>query len=130
MEGRAPKKKILVVDDDRDLVELLDIKLSKSGYDVLTSTDGKSGIEAARRFRPDLVIVDLMMPGVHGYDVCETLSNDAEIGKPKVVIMSAKSFPSDKAQAKRVGALHYLEKPFEMDELIRCVRSFLPDSVI
>src|ERR1035437_9632385 len=86
----ARRKKILVVDDERDLVELIGMNLTRNGYEVLTAHDGATGLELARKQKPDMVILDVMMPGMSGRDVTMALKSDPEMAAIPILMLTAK----------------------------------------
>jgi CheY-like chemotaxis protein/phosphoribosyl 1,2-cyclic phosphodiesterase len=119
-----PKKRILVVDDDLILRQLAEDILSDE-YEVMLAVDGQDAWEKTQGFRPDLVITDLMMPRMHGYELCERLRGPDGIKGVRILVASAKSFATDKAQAKLAGADAYLVKPYKPAELKAQVRALL-----
>ncbi|MDE2490978.1 MAG: response regulator [Elusimicrobia bacterium] len=113
----AGLKRVLVVDDDDEMRRLLTTILS-GAYEVSAAPDGAAGLELARRVRPDLVVLDLLMPRMHGFEVCRRLREDPELKGVKVLISSSKSYPHDVRTAlEETGADGYLVKPFDVDEL-------------
>jgi DNA-binding response OmpR family regulator len=111
--------KVLVVEDDPTVQEVLTTLLGFEGCEVAVAPDGESGLAAAARMRPDVVLLDIMMPGIDGYDVCRTLK--AEPDPPKVVMVTAKTSPEDERKGMAVGADAFLRKPFSPIELLRVV---------
>lgn len=118
-------KKILVVDDDRLLTDFIVECLKDGSYQVETAYNGVEGLAKARAFQPDLLILDLMMPDMHGFDVCEALRKDARTFSGKILISSGKAYEVDKKAARRLGADHYLVKPFSAQELNAAVTGLL-----
>lgn len=105
---------MLVVDDDDDMRELMVMLLSVD-YDVAAASDGKEGLELARRLRPDLVVLDLLMPRMHGFEVCHHIRADADLKSVKVLISSSKSYQHDQTTAvEETGADAYIVKPFDI----------------
>jgi len=117
--------KILVVEDERDLLDFLKIRLEANGYDVLGALDGKEGYERARRERPDLILLDLMLPKVDGYWVCNLLKHDERYAKIPIIIVTAKSADENIKLAKECGADAYMVKPFEIEGLLAKIKHFL-----
>ncbi|MFA5857669.1 MAG: response regulator [Elusimicrobiota bacterium] len=115
---------ILIADDDRNLAELLKTALEVDGHKVYVANDGTTGLDKIEKYHPDLCILDVMMPGMEGYDVAY-LSKIDRAYKPKVIIISAKSKDFDKQMGRAMGADAYLSKPFEMDVLKLKVRELL-----
>lgn len=120
-------KKILIVDDESDLVETLTFRLEASGYDIVSAHDGQEGLEKARSEKPDLILLDVMMPKVNGFQVCRELKNDEKTKGIKIVILTAKSQESDKFWGKNVGADGYISKPFEASELLAKIEELLAE---
>lgn len=120
-----PGKKILVVDDDPEIVGFVEMSLRDAGYEVYTAEDGRKGLDAARAHRPDLVLLDLAMPVMHGYEVCHALRADAELKAVKIVVTSGKSYPVDIKNAKAAGADHYMVKPYGLAQLLDTVAGVL-----
>ncbi|MDE2292044.1 MAG: response regulator [Elusimicrobia bacterium] len=118
-------KKILVVDDDRVMVEFMVECLQRGGYRVDTAYNGVEGLAKAREVKPDLLILDLMMPDMHGFDVCEALRQKDSDFSGKILISSGKAYEVDKKAARRMGADQYLVKPFTFEELNAAVSGLL-----
>ena len=115
-------KKILVVEDERSLQETLKYNLEKQGYQVEVSGDGAEAVETARKIHPDLIILDLMLPGMDGLEVCRTLRQDMST---PIMMVTAKDEEIDRVVGLEIGADDYLTKPFSMRELIARVKSIL-----
>ena len=118
---------ILVVDDDQTLVDFLVAALKASGYEVAFAYGGQAGLEKAREAKPDLLILDLLMPDMHGFDVCQALRGDEDLSKMKILISSAKAYDVDKRAAERLGADGYMAKPYTADALIANVKKLVGD---
>jgi two-component system phosphate regulon response regulator PhoB len=121
----ARRKKILVVDDERDLVELISLNLQRHGYEAVPAYDGPGGLEAARRQKPDLVIMDVMMPGMSGRDVTMALKNDPETAQIPILMLTAKTEETDIIVGFSMGADDYVTKPFSMKVLMARVAAVL-----
>ena len=122
-------KRILVVDDEKDIVDLVAYNLEKEGYRVLRAYDGESALRKAAAEAPDLVILDVMLPGMDGREVCRRLrSLEACAGTP-VLMLTAKAEESDKVVGLEMGADDYVTKPFSPKELVARVRALLRRSV-
>jgi DNA-binding response OmpR family regulator len=115
-------KKILVVDDEPKIVEICRDYLKAAGFDVVTAGDGISGLAAARREKPDLVVLDLMMPGMDGLDVCRALRREGDV---PIIMLTARVEESDKLIGLELGADDYITKPFSPRELAARVRVVL-----
>lgn len=111
-------KKVLVVDDDEMIVDFLSQCLKREGYEPLQAYGGEQGYKKAVEFKPALMVLDLMMPDMHGFDVCQTVRHDRSLNEMKILISSAKGYEVDKRAAKRLGADGYLNKPFPVDVFI------------
>ena len=115
-------KTILVIDDEPQIVEICHDYLKAAGYDVLTAYDGAKGLSLARREKPDLVVLDLMLPGMDGLDVCRELRRDNNI---PIIMLTARVEETDKLIGLELGADDYLTKPFSPRELVARVRTVL-----
>lgn len=118
-------KKILIVDDERDLVETLSIRFTSSGYQVILAFDGEEGLELARKEKPDLIILDVMMPKLNGYQVCRFLKFDDEYKNIPIVMLTARGQEKDKDVSQQVGADFYVTKPFDGLQLLQKIKSIL-----
>jgi two-component system phosphate regulon response regulator PhoB len=118
-------EKILVIEDERDVAEALRYNLERAGFAVNCSHDGASGLRQALGLKPSLVVLDLMLPGMNGLEVCRELrAHPAGLGIP-VLMLTAKAEESDKVAGLEVGADDYMTKPFSMRELVARVRALL-----
>ena len=115
-------KTVLVIDDEPKIAELCRDYLAAAGYGVLTAGDGPQGLALARRERPDLVVLDLMLPGMDGLDVCRELRRDGEV---PIIMLTARVEETDKLIGLELGADDYLTKPFSPRELVARVRTVL-----
>jgi len=127
--SRATRGTILVVDDEEDIVELVTLNLVREGYDVLSAATGEQAIELARARQPDLAILDLMLPGIDGLEVCRILKNDPRTEQMPVVILTAKTEDSDIVAGLELGADDYVTRPFNSRVLIARVRRVLRKTV-
>jgi two-component system phosphate regulon response regulator PhoB len=118
-------KKILVIEDERDIAELLTFNLEKEGFTVCCTHDGISGLELARREDPDLIVLDLMLPGMMGTDICRELRRDPALAMKPVLMLTARGEEIDRVVGFEVGADDYLTKPFSMRELLLRIRAVL-----
>jgi two-component system OmpR family response regulator len=114
--------KILVVEDDPDLLETLKYNLKKESYTVVTAVDGEQALEAARKEKPDLIILDVMLPKLNGFEVCRILRKDMTV---PVLMLTAKASETDRVVGLEIGADDYVTKPFSMRELIARIRAML-----
>jgi DNA-binding response OmpR family regulator len=118
-------KKILVVDDEVDLVETVRFPLEMEGFDVLVSYNGEDALDQARKESPDLIILDLMLPKLDGYKVCRLLKFDERYKHIPILMLTAKTQEKDKTLGMETGANEYITKPFEMDYLMEKVKAYL-----
>jgi two-component system, OmpR family, alkaline phosphatase synthesis response regulator PhoP len=114
--------KILVIDDEPSIVNLVSAYLKPEGYDVLTANDGPSGLKVARAFKPDLIILDLMLPGMDGIELLSRLRRESDV---YVILLTAKTEETDKVVGLSVGADDYVTKPFSPRELTARVKAAL-----
>ena len=118
-------KKILIVDDEVDLVETIRFPLEIEGFDTLVSYNGEDALNQARKEKPDLIILDLMLPKLDGYKVCRLLKFDERYKDIPILMLTAKTQEKDKILGKETGADEYITKPFEMDYLLEKVKAYL-----
>lgn len=114
--------KVLVVEDDRNLLEVLRYNLAKEGFEVLTASDGAQGLETARSNSPDLIILDVMLPKLDGYELCRIVRKEANV---PILMLTARIEETDRVVGLEVGADDYLTKPFSMRELMARIRAML-----
>lgn len=120
-------RKILVVEDETELQKALSIRLKAIGYEVITAQDGQEGLEKARSICPDLIVLDILMPKMDGYEVCRMLKFDARYKSIPVIMLTAKAQDVDKAMGKKVSADDYITKPFETQDLLDKIKKYLGD---
>jgi len=118
-------EKILVVDDEKDLVDLISYNLEKDGFTVVKAYDGEEALRQVRARKPHLVILDLMLPGIQGMDVCKLIRNDPENAFLPVIMLTAKGEEIDKILGLEIGADDYVTKPFSVRELLARVHAVL-----
>jgi DNA-binding response OmpR family regulator len=121
---------ILVIDDEPELVKLLDYNLTKAGYLVLTAKDGESGLAAARKHAPDAIVLDVMMPGLDGWEVCKRLRQDPSTSALPLLMLTAKAEEADRVLGLELGADDYVTKPFGVRELLARVKALLRRSEV
>ena len=115
--------KILIVDDDVTITELMKVLVIMEGHQPTTVNDSTQAIEVANSVNPDLITLDLMMPGLTGFELCELLHNDPKFKKVPIVIVSAKDDFESKQKALQVGATEYVTKPFSADDLMGKIKT-------
>ena len=123
--GAAPAERVLVVDDEPDIVALVAYHLAKSGYRVATAANGRDALDVVRRERPTLVVLDLMLPDLSGYDVLEQLRADEATRHVPVLMLTARREEPDRIRGLSLGADDYLTKPFSPQELVLRVGAIL-----
>ena len=117
--------RILVIDDEKDLIELVRYNLENEGFTVRGAQDGESGLSIALRELPDLVVVDLMLPGIDGFDVCRALRSDKRTTQIPIIMLTAKSAESDRILGLELGSDDYVTKPFSPRELVARIKAVL-----
>ena len=120
-------KTVLIVEDDRNIADLLRLYLEKEGYKVVIAPDGLKGVEEFRACQPSLVLLDVMLPGMDGWGVCRTIRAES---KTPIIMLTAKSETEDKVQGLKQGADDYITKPFEMKEVLARIEAVLRRSGI
>lgn len=120
-----PRKTVLVIDDEADLIELVRYNLVKEGFNVIDARDGESGLSAAARENPDVIIVDLMLPGIDGLEVCRLLRGRDSTARIPVIMLTARAAESDRVVGLEMGADDYVTKPFSPRELAARVKAVL-----
>jgi phosphate regulon transcriptional regulator PhoB len=123
--SRPDAQKILAVDDEQDIIELLSYNLSRDGFEVTTATDGEEALKKVRAKSFDLVILDLMMPGIQGMELCRILKNDPKTKDLPIIMLTAKTDEVDRILGLEIGADDYLTKPFSPRELIARIKAVL-----
>jgi DNA-binding response OmpR family regulator len=119
--------KILLVDDDKDLIELIKIPLEIKGYQTLVVYDGQEGYQKACEEKPDLILLDLMLPKMDGYRVCQKLKSDEKYKKIPVIMLTARTQDLERIMAKELGADAYFMKPFELKLLLAKIQELLKE---
>jgi CheY-like chemotaxis protein len=121
MPTDATEKRVLVADDDPVILRLIQVNLELEGYQVLTANNGEEAVETATAEHPDLVILDIMMPRMDGYQACEQLKSETATQDIPIVFLSAKAQQADIEKGKSFGVEEYLTKPFDPTELLAVV---------
>lgn len=117
--------RVLVADDEPNIVVSLEFMLRREGYEVLVARDGTATLAAIREQRPQLVLLDAMMPGMSGFDICEAVRADPELRSTRILMLTAKGRETDMARGLGAGADAYVTKPFSTRELMQKVRDML-----
>lgn len=121
----APKKRILLIEDEEDIAALIKLQADLSGYKLHVEVDGVNGYRAVEREKPDLVLVDIMLPGQNGFDVCRKIKNNSELKNIPVIILSAKGEELDMILGLELGADDYVSKPFSPKVLFSRIKAIL-----
>ncbi len=119
------KRTVLAIDDEKDLIELVRYNLEKEGFQVKSARDGETGLALAAQDEPDLILIDLMLPGIDGLDVCRRLKSNSRTASIPLIMLTAKSGESDRVVGLELGADDYIVKPFSPRELVARVRALL-----
>ncbi len=122
----ADRVRILLVDDEPSIIKMVGKRLEVEGYDVMVAMDGQDGLKKAQTENPDLVILDLMLPKLNGYEVCTMLKQDGRFQKLPIVMFSAKAQEKDEKLGRECGADAYIRKPFKAQELLDQIRVLIP----
>lgn len=118
-------KKVLIVDDDPSILKIAGMRLRAEGVDVVTADDGAEGLRMIRDHRPAVVILDLMMPKVHGFTVLQEVRSDPSLRKTKILVTSAMGYAADVERMQKLGADRYLHKPYDLEKLWEVVSALL-----
>ena len=119
------RTRIVVVEDEPDILEILSYNLRREGYEVQSAPDGTSGLSLIRREKPDLVLLDLMLPGIDGLEICRTLKNSSDTADTLIIMVTAKGEESDIVLGLGAGADDYISKPFSPKEMVARVKAVL-----
>ncbi len=117
--------RVLIADDEPNIVISLEFMMKREGYEVSVARDGQAALDAIVRDRPDLVLLDVMMPGKSGFEICQAVRADASLAGVKILMLSAKGRDTDLAKGTALGADAYMTKPFSTKELAARVRELL-----
>ena len=119
------RPRVLIVEDEPHIVLSLEFLLGRAGYEVTSAGDGEAGLELVRRLRPDVVLLDVMLPRRNGYEVCQTIKSDPELRGTPVVMLSAKGQEVEVLKGLELGAASYVTKPFGNAEILEAIRAVL-----
>ncbi len=123
-------KKILLVDDEPNIVAVVEARLKGNGYEVMVAQDGITGLELAKKERPDLIILDLMLPKLDGYKVCSLLKRDNRYAGIPIILFTAKAQEDDKRLGEEVGANAYIMKPYDSQVLLAKIQELLEETKV
>ena len=118
-------EKVLIVDDEEHIVELIKFNLEANGYKAITASNGLEALELAKSEKPDLVLLDIMLPGLNGNDVCKEIRRDVEIATMPIIMITAKGEELDRILGLELGADDYVTKPFSVRELMARIKAVL-----
>ncbi len=124
------KKKILIVDDEKELAGLVSLHISRSGYDVLIAFDGEEAVNICRKEKPDLIVLDLLLPKMDGFAVCRIIKEDPQTKDTAVIMLSALSQLDDRLKGLELGADDFVAKPFSPRELVMRIKRILGDEAV
>ena len=124
-KGEVEEKRVLIIEDEPELASALGLRLEKAGYRVTIANDGEQGLVKMAEERPSLVVLDVILPGITGYEVCRRIRADKRYEKVPVVMLTVRFQEEDVAEGYRVGASEYITKPFEWDDLLEKVKGFV-----
>lgn len=130
MTEESLRARVLVVDDEPDLVRILEFGLRAAGYQVEIAADGQEGLKKAREIRPDIILLDLMLPKLDGYKVCRLLKFDERYRHIPIIILSARTQEGDQALAKEMGANRFITKPYEFSEILSHIEALVKASSV
>ncbi len=116
---------VLVAEDERNLAEALSFLMQRAGFEVTVARDGPSTVETARRIRPDIVVLDIMLPGFDGFEVLTALKRQGDGPIPRIIMLTAKGHEKDKRRALELGVDDYVTKPFSNRDVVERVRALL-----
>ena len=117
--------RILIVDDEPNIVLALELLMKKEGYEVHTVDDGERAVQAAKELRPDLILLDIMMPKMDGYEVCQRIRSDALLKDVSIIMLTAKGREVEREKGLALGADHYITKPFSTRQVVMKVKEIL-----
>lgn len=117
--------KVLLIEDEPNIIEAIGFVLTRNGLSVRTHSDGVNAVDAVRRELPDIVILDVMLPGRSGYEILEELRQDGEVGAIPVLMLTARGQTRDREMAERAGASRYMTKPFSNADVLSAVQDLL-----
>ena len=118
-------KKILIVDDEPDVVTVVKIRLESAGYQTITAKDGQEALDKTYRENPDLIILDIMLPKIDGYNVCKTLRSDEEYKAIPIIMLTGRTQAQDIKMGMDLGAVSYVQKPFKSDVLLGIIQGLV-----
>jgi len=118
-------RKVVLIEDERNIIEAIRFILTRDGWEVKTHSNGLDAVDTLRVRRPDLIILDVMLPGRSGFDILQDIRGDAELGRIPVLMLTARGQDKDRDMAERAGADRYMTKPFSNAEVLEAVRDLV-----
>ena len=118
-------KKVVLIEDERNIIEAISFILARDGWEVKTHSNGHDAVDTVRARRPDLVILDVMLPGKSGFDILQEIRGDADLGQTPVLMLTARGQDKDREMAERAGVSRYMTKPFSNAEMLEAVRDLV-----
>ncbi|MFH1394636.1 MAG: response regulator [Candidatus Omnitrophota bacterium] len=118
-------KKILVIDDELDILEVLSFRLEKAGYEIISAVNGKEALDILKKMIPDLILLDLRLPVIDGYEVCQRIKTDSKLKKIPVILLTASNVSKVEKTAKKFNVEGFIIKPFDYKDLIAKVEKFI-----
>lgn len=119
-------KQVLLIEDEPNIIEAIRFILSRDGWDVKTHSNGLDAVDAVRMRMPDVIILDVMLPGKSGFDILSEIRADIDLASTPVLMLTARGQKKDREMAERAGASHYMTKPFSNSEILETVRQMAP----
>lgn len=120
------EKRVLLIEDEPNIIEAIKFILSRDGWDVKTHSNGHDALDAIRARAPDMIILDVMLPGKSGYDILREIRDDGDLAALPVLMLTARGQSRDREMAERVGASLYMSKPFSNADVLEAVRQLVP----
>jgi DNA-binding response OmpR family regulator len=127
MDANVPKQRVLIIDDDPSLRRLVQVVFERDGFDVSLASEGSEGVQLALMNPPNIIILDIMMEGLHGFEVCKMLRANSSMQRTAIIIISGKSYKPDIDKAMELGADAYIVKPFSPKELLKIAVQYLQE---
>lgn len=123
------RKRILFVEDEADMLEMVSFRLEQKGYEIIAVTNGKEDLDKARKEKPDLILLDLMLPEKSGYEVCRTLKSDTQTKVIPIIILTARASITEEQLCYECGTDDYITKPFAPDDLVTRIKKLLKEEL-
>ncbi len=128
MSQKAPAKKILIVDDEPNIIVPLEFLMEQNNYDVRVAENGEQALEVISTYEPDLILLDIMLPGIDGYEVCQKIRKNPKFKHTKIIFLSAMARSIDVARGMELAANEYITKPFSTADVVEKIKALLEDN--